>query len=223
MGITSLFNSVSLVFTLRHHPVYDTLMIHQTMKYFLVFALLALSGCDFSEREQRIQEKEKQLSIKEAELHTREQALLLKEQELTAKQKELDSTAQDTTFIYHPEIIGRWNVRMECTETNCPGSAIGDTKLEEWDLSYQDKLVIAKVLTDNKVSRIYTGDFGGNFLELTSQSYDNNPENATIMLIRLQKTGEGLMEGQRQIIRPERCRIVYTLKMNKKEASSLLN
>ncbi len=190
------------------------------MKYFLVFALLALSGCDFNEREQRIQEKEKQLSIKEAELHTREQALLLKEQELTAKQKELDSTAQDTTFIYHPEIIGRWNVRMECTETNCPGSAIGDTRTEQWDISYQDRIVIAKALSNNKLTRIYSGDFTGNSLELISQSTEENSEDATIMVIRLQSVGEDQLEGQRQIIRPSTCKIVYKLRLTKQNSAS---
>ncbi len=194
------------------------------MKYLIVFfALFIFSSCDITERERQIEERTRQLNLKEAELQVREQALATKEQELLDQKKQLDSTAQDTTFVYHPEVVGTWSVKMECTETSCSGSAIGDTKLEQWYISYHDKLVIAKVMMGKKVSRVYTGDFNDNILELTSQSFENDPNNTTIMLIRLQKTGDGLMEGQRQIIRPENCRIVYSLKMSKQQEQSILN
>jgi hypothetical protein len=55
---------------------------------------------------------------------------------------------------------------MTCTETTCPGSAIGDTKTETWDISYQNNVLLAKANVGDKLTRVYTGTYDGTNLVL---------------------------------------------------------
>jgi hypothetical protein len=106
-------------------------------------------------------------------------------------------------------------VRMYCTETSCAGSAIGDTKNEQWEISYQDGSVIAKAMSDNKLTRIYIGTYQNDMLRLTSSHEELPSKKVTNMLVRLQIRKPGEMEGQREIQRPENCRIIYGLELKK--------
>lgn len=183
--------------------------------YLFLLCTLLISGCDLRERETSLQKKTAELTRKEQELRLKEEALRLKEEALVKREQRLDSTQQDSALIYNPNIIGLWNVKMVCTETTCPGSAIGDTKLETWDISYQNNYIIAKAMTDNKVVRTYTGAYKNNSLEL-NESVELSPNSpATNMVVRLTLLNENTMEGQREIIRSGDCRIIYSLELNK--------
>lgn len=184
--------------------------------------LFILSGCGIREREKAVQNKEQELARKEQELVTREEALRLKEEALTKKQQQIDSTQQDSAF-YNASITGLWNVRMVCIETNCPGSAIGDTKSETWDISYQNNKVIAKAMTDNTVVRTYVGDYSNNLLELRENIEVSPNTPATEIVVRLTLLNNNSLEGQRQIIRSGDCRIVYSVQLNKNSNDILLN
>ncbi|QNF33574.1 hypothetical protein HUW51_12895 [Adhaeribacter swui] len=189
---------------------------------FLSFLLLiVLSGCGMQEREKLVKNKEKELARKEQELITREEALRLKEESLAKKQQKLDSTQLDSAF-YNPSITGSWNVRMVCVETNCTGSAIGDTKNEIWDISYQNDRVIAKAMTDNTVVRTYEGTYNNNLLELRDNIEVSPNTPATEIVVRLTLLNNTL-EGQRQIIRSGDCRIVYSMQLDKGNNVILLN
>ena len=56
---------------------------------------------------------------------------------------------------------------MTCIETTCPGSAVGDTKTETWDINYENNLIIAKAMANNKLVRVYTGSYDGTNLTLS--------------------------------------------------------
>lgn len=179
------------------------------------FFLFLFSSCNFAEREREIQKRLQELSFKEQELTEKEKELLLREEEILNKEKFIDSSAKDSNFVYNDVLPGLWNVKMVCTETTCPGSAVGDTKSETWDIHYQDRLVIARVLENNKLARIYSGYYNGNMLQLNYEGFDTNPEQTTLMTVRLKLTDKGQLEGEREISRPEKCRIIYSLKLNK--------
>jgi hypothetical protein len=184
---------------------------------FISFLLITLAGCDYRSREEAIRKKEAALNEKEQQLLLKEKSLQLKEQELLQKQKVIDSTsAADTTARYNPNLIGLWNVQMTCTETTCAGSAVGDTKTETWEISYQDKNLIARAMVNDELVRVYSGIFTGNTIELVDVHEAGTPP-GTKMIVRLTITDDSKLEGQRSIERPgENCRIVYTLVMDKK-------
>src|SRR5688572_12407051 len=110
-----------------------------------LLTIFLLQGCDMRKREENLQVKEAQLNEKEQELLLKEKTLQLKEDELAKKQQQIDSTTiSDTTTQINTKLVGSWEVKMTCTETSCSGSAVGDTKNETWDISYQNKNVLAK-------------------------------------------------------------------------------
>jgi len=186
--------------------------------FFLFFMLIVSPGCDMRKREQVLQLKEAELNQKEQELLLRENSLQLKEAEL-AKEKMLpDSTINnsiDTLVALHPTFPGLYNVTMRCIETTCSGSAVGDTKTEQWGISFQNNSVIAKAMSDNKLIRIYSGAYVGNSFELIAQQDTVTLDPEVKMVIRLQLTKENEITGQREIIRPNDCRIVYALEFKK--------
>lgn len=182
--------------------------------YFLLFLLIfAFSGCGLRERERQL---EKGL----ARLHRQQQELALKEQALNERQKQLDSVAtlhQDTLLQLYPNMPGSWTVKMVCSEATCPGSAIGDTKTEQWEIGIQNNQVTAVALSNNKVTRVYSGTFAGDQLILEAQYVEAHPELNTRIIIRLKFSKENLMTGRREIIRPEDCHIVYDITLKKQD------
>jgi hypothetical protein len=187
------------------------------MQLFLVYSL---SGCGLREREISVQRKEAELTEKERVLAEKETSLQLKEEELLIKEQLYQSRRVDTTTTHdaklsNPALVGQWHVRMTCTETTCTGSAIGDTRTETWDFSFQDGQVIAKALSGDKLIRTYSGAFRNNLLELAENVEHSSAHPSTRMLVRLTLLNETSMEGEREIIRAGNCRIVYALQLAK--------
>lgn len=183
----------------------------------LVFFVLLSSGCNLRQREEALTQKESSLHQKEQELLLKEKTLQLKEEELVKREKRADSTGLfDSTAAYHAAITGTWEVKMTCTETSCPGSAVGDTKNETWELAYQDNRIVARAMVNNELVRVYSGFFTGNTLELVETRENNTTQPATRMVVRLRLASENQMEGQREIERIGECKIIYETVMNKR-------
>lgn len=186
------------------------------MKWICILLFLStflFSGCGIRERETALQKREAQLVQREQEILLKEESLQLREKELQSKAQRLDSTARDSAF-YNPTVLGKWSVRMTCIEAGCPGSAVGDTKYETWELTYQNNQVIAKALVNNNLVRVYTGSYKNNTLELTESEELSPASPGTKMLLRLTLINENTMEGQREIVRAD-CRIIYALQLDK--------
>jgi len=184
--------------------------------FFLSLVLLLAGGCRNQERERQLQHKEAELAHREQELLLRENTLLLREQRLAKATQVLDSTRQRLPAdSVQAGMMGGWDTRMECTETDCPGSAIGDSKNEQWQISYEQHTVLVKASFNNQVERVYSGTFNGNTLEFKAQPLPNEAlPNATIS-VQLHLTDDGRLEGRREINRPGNCRIVYALQLTK--------
>lgn len=187
------------------------------MKIFLLAFILIFSGCDIREREMALEKKEKALHQKEQELLLKEKTLELKEENLLREQQKRDSSflADSVRMMYNRDIVGNWDVVMNCVETTCPGSAIGDTKNETWNISYVGNTVLAKAMTNNQLLRVYTGNFNNGHFELLERSAATGSLPATKITVRFQLLDSTSMEGQREIAREGSCKIVYDLKMTK--------
>ena len=94
---------------------------------------------------------------KEQELLLKEKSLRLTEVELAQKENLLDSSSKNPTDSFialHPQLPGKWDVTMRCTETNCFGSGVGDTKNEQWEIGYQNGGIVAQAFSGNKLVRV---------------------------------------------------------------------
>ena len=187
-----------------------------TMLPFILFIGLLLA-CNSREREQALQVKEDSLNQREQQLLLKEKTLEIREADLLRKEKQLDSTYRiDSSGFYNPALIGNWTVKMTCTETSCAGSAVGDVNNQEWNFSYQGNTVIAKVMEGNQLVRTYTGTYKSNAIEMTDASQTTAGQPSVKMLVRLRIINATTMDGQREILRENNCKIIYALELQKK-------
>jgi hypothetical protein len=192
------------------------------MRSTIIFLLLfsfSISGCDIRKREQQLEKRETELNQKEQELLLKEKTLQLKEEELLKKEHGRDSSSDSMkidSVYYDPELVGVWSVTMNCIETNCPGSAVGDVRIENWSLTYQNNNIIARVIDNNQLVRVYSGVSNSNTIELNYQQFDSGANKNTYMIVRLEQSAKGRLIGRREISRmPENCKIVYSVEMVK--------
>lgn len=186
----------------------------------LLFISLSLSGCSIREREKLIEKRTQELNEKEQQLLLKEKELQLKETELASLQKMQDSIGIDSlkdTLVVNPAFLGSWQVKMVCVETNCPGSAIGDTKVETWQIERHENGMVAKANSGQSLVRVYTGRFANNQLLLSAQQDTSTSSNPSRMIVRLQQKGQEQLSGTREIIQSGNCRIVYDLDLKRAE------
>lgn len=182
------------------------------------FYMIATSGCGLRERENALNKQAGEVAQKEQELILRENAVQVKEEALNKRAKFLDSTLQktsDSLSLLHPQLPGSWLTKMTCIKTTCPGSAVGDTKNERWEMAFQNNTVVAKAMSNDKLVRIYTGNYAGNLLQLIAQQDTSTNSPGAKIIVRLRETNTNEMEGQREISREEGCQIVYALTLKK--------
>ncbi len=190
------------------------------MKWIMLLpvCIMLFSGCSLRQREVELDKKMKDLHQREQQLSLKEQSLDIREQELNDREKVFDSASHknlnDSLFINHQQLPGPWSVRMQCVETNCTGSAVGDTKNEIWEFKFQDNGIIASATSNNKIVRIYSGTFINNVLRLSVQEDSTDTQSAK-MIVRLQNVKDKEMEGEREILQAGGCRILYSLQLKK--------
>ena len=189
------------------------------MKFiFLTYVITLLTACNSRVREKELNEKMDSINQKEQQLILIENQLTVKQTDLEQKERMLDSLLKryippDSINSQKPFLIGKWSVKMVCTETTCPGSAVGDNKTEIWEISYQGNSVFAKAIVNNQLVRVYSGTTNENELVLTAQQ--EAASMGTNISVNLLFKNDTEMEGERKIIRPEECRIVYSMQMQK--------
>ena len=182
---------------------------------FLIALFSFSSGCDYRAKEEALQKRESELNQREQEVLLKEKTLQLREENLLKKEKLFDSTLKtDTTHLINMTLVGNWMVKMTCTETSCTGSAVGDTKSEQWQLSYEGNSILAKAMSGEQLVRVYIGFYTGNTVELVANSNEQDAQSQTKMIVRLTVVDETHLEGQREITRSD-CKVIYSLQLEK--------
>lgn len=183
---------------------------------FLLSGIIIFSSCNLRQREVEVKKKLEDISRREQELSIKEQMLEIKEQQLSEQQKILDSTTNivnDSILREHVKMQGLWRVDMQCIETNCVGSAVGDIKTEQWNMKVENDQVMINARSNRSVVKTYAGSYVGNVIKLTAEQ-DSTEENAKIY-VSLQKISDKEMGGERQVVQASGCRIVYSLRLKK--------
>lgn len=185
--------------------------------FLYMMAVLLLFSCTNQKREEELGRKEAALNQKEQELSLKEKSLQLKEEDLLQREKKLDSTANsDSLHFINPVLAGNWSVKMTCTEATCSGSAVGDTKNEQWQISYEGNSILAKAMSGGQLARVYTGFYTGNTVELVENRDSTASGLSTKMVVRLTIVDETHLDGQREITR-QNCKVIYSLQMEKQK------
>jgi hypothetical protein len=178
--------------------------------------LLLLVGCDYSDREQALRRKETALNQREAELINRERIVEAAEAKLKAAKVGRDVTLKpDSSRYYQPALTGDWQVRMTCTESNCTGFAVGDSRTEQWTVSYIGYTLFVRAMTKNTFIRSYNGYAFENSIELSERRDSTRASSDVRMKIRLQLSDSSSMSGDREIVQDNNCKVVYALQLKK--------
>lgn len=189
------------------------------MKKLLLLPLIVLflGGCQNQKREQQLAQREAALVQREQQLLLRENSLKLREQRLTEPAAAPDTTQQlaAADSARTVALVGTWVTRMNCVETDCPGSAIGDSKTEQWEISYEGGAFLVKATVNNQIARVYSGTLTGNTLDLKAQHLPDESLPDALISAQLEVVSDQRLQGRRFIDRPNTCRIVYALDMTK--------
>lgn len=182
--------------------------------YVSTFLLIAagLGSCGFEERK-------KALDAREISLKEREQNLLIKEKMLIqledsiklsiARQDSLSLSLKSLGLPLPDSLQGTWNINMLCTQTNCSGSAVGDTRKESWTFSGGDSTgVYVKAMQGDNLVRIYTGIFDGSGFVLSTPNLSGEA-NTTTMNVKLNINSADKLSGTRIIQQADGCTITY--------------
>lgn len=178
----------------------------------LLMMIVFLQSCGLNEREKKLKQQQEEIVLKEQQLAAWEQQLKLKEQKLETEKVSLDSAKKqiDSVAVYNPALTGKWSVKMSCTETSCEGSAIGDTKTEQWYISYDQNVVTVRAYSGPVLIRVYVGTYKNNSLKIVDEKQTAGVSiGATLNFL-----SEGRMDGIREI-RQKDCKIVYVLNARK--------
>lgn len=195
---------------------------------FISFIALIAGACESRRKEAMLAKKQAELRQKEQELLLKEKTLEFRDEELGKKELALDSAIRsenladslartDTGYAVNNAVIGPWSVKMTCIATTCPGSAVGDVKNEQWEIGYEGNHVVAKAMVGDRLARVYSGMANNNTLELLEHKDTTSRTADTRIVVRLNLKDPRTLEGTREIIRENDCRIVYAMRMEKQK------
>lgn len=138
------------------------------MKYpkYLFFLLICLISVSCFEGEKKLE-----LDKREAELREKEKLFAVKEAEYQSLLKMRDSVIlQRDSIAVMPvlpvNIVGKWTGKIVCTESNCQDYVVGDTRVDEWQITDENGQITAKNQNMTGTVRIYTGKYDGNSIKL---------------------------------------------------------
>lgn len=184
--------------------------------YVGTFLLIAagLSSCGFEERKKALDARETSLKEREQNLLVKEKMLLQLEDSIKlsiAQQDSLTISLKNIGLPLPDSLQGTWNVNMLCTQTNCSGSAVGDTRKESWTFSGGDSTgVYVKAMQGENLVRVYSGIFDGSGFVLSTPNVAAEV-NATTMNVKLNINTRDKLSGTRIIQQADGCTITYKL------------
>lgn len=186
--------------------------------FLILCSMFIFSGCSLRQREMELDKKMTEINEREQQLTLKEQSLDIREHQLDVREKLLDSTTRkssvDSLYALHPGIPGTWNVKMECKETTCPGSAVGDIKNEQWIINFLGNVVIATARSNDQLIRVYSGAYINSSIRLAVRQ-DSADKQFSKMVVNLTQTKDDEMTGEREITQASGCHIVYSLQLKK--------
>lgn len=187
------------------------LMSYRSLYIFLFLALAAAACSDtrreeeLSRRETALLQREKSFALKEADYH----ALLHMRDSLLAV---ADSVAPPAAW---PEgVAGTWNSRLVCRESDCREYVIGDQRTDSWEFTTDSTGLYVKVLSNNKLVRVFRGETAGNQLQLR-YSTDSAAAVTTDISVSLDPADSLRMKGVQTLSRGNGCVAKFSVELSR--------
>lgn len=168
-------------------------------------------GCDNKEKENNLIFKEKQLLEKEklfAQKESEYQALLKMRDSIFAKKDSVKIT------IWPTEIAGSWNGKVICTESTCSEYVIGDQRTDIWEFDHDSTQLVAKIINNNNLVRVYSGKFESNEIKLNFKT-DSTAKKKVEMNILLNDISDNKIKGTRTIVVDNNCLAKFSVELTR--------
>lgn len=177
-----------------------------------LFSIFSLLGCADKQREERLKQREEALSQKE-------NLFALKEAEYQSLLKMRDSllSIQKDTIVPEgwPEFVtGLWNSKVICTQSTCGNYVVGDVRTDQWEFGYDSTRLIAKVSSNNKLVRVYNGNYKDSVISLSFLS-DSTSQKRVAMNISLTEITPDKLKGTRIVNVDNACSATFSVELIK--------
>jgi len=177
-----------------------------------LFLILTLVGCDDKEksemlakREQELLEKEKNFAKKELEfknlLRMRDSIFAKKDTQIVAPQ-------------WPANIIGDWNGKVICTESNCSDYVIGDQRTDIWQFSSDSTQLVSKIINNNNLVRVYNAKMNDGEVNLNYRS-DSTSRKKVEMNVVLNEFSDKKIRGVRTITVDNNCTAKFSVELTR--------
>ncbi len=177
----------------------------------IVLAAFFAAGCRDDVREQELNRREQQLLAKENQF-------ALKEADYQSLLKMRDSLLAKKDTIMPPgwpeQIQGLWNSKVVCTESNCSDYIVGDQHSDLWEFDSDSSQLVTKVISNNKLVRIYLGSYSNNQVHLNF-STDSAAAKKVVMNIILNEAAPEKLKGIRTIQIDSACTAKFSVELNR--------
>ncbi|MDC8103068.1 hypothetical protein ACNFU2_21000 [Chryseobacterium sp. PTM-20240506] len=185
-------------------------MLKNTLLILFIVPLLLLS-CDNRQKEKDLLEREQQLLEKE-------KLFAHKESEYQALIKMRDSifTRKDSAKVmtWPEEISGDWNGKVICTESNCNDYVVGDQRTDTWEFDSDSTQLVAKIINNNNLIRLYSGKFENNEIKLNFKT-DSAAKKKVEMNILLNDISDTKIRGTRTVITDNNCTAKFSVELTR--------
>lgn len=128
------------------------------------------------------------------------------------KQQEIREAKMMTT----EDLVGDWNVKLNCTNSDCKNRSVGDMRTEKWTISFDNGEYL--ITTPN---RVYKGEgyFNGETLNVESEQIEFLGFSSRYLKAKynmeLSVVNKRSMKGKRTVIDQAPCKIEYSLEAKK--------
>ncbi|WP_034670173.1 hypothetical protein [Chryseobacterium populi] len=170
-----------------------------------------LMSCNDTQKEKNIVEREQQLLEKEklfAQKESEYQALLKMRDSVFAKKDSVQIT------VWPAEIAGSWNGKVICTESNCSDYVVGDQRTDTWEFDSDSTQLVAKIINNNNLVRLYSGKFESNEVKLNFKT-DSTAKKNVEMNVRLNDISDTKIKGTRTISVDNTCLAKFSVELTR--------
>lgn len=186
-------------------------MIKNTLLIVFIIPLFLVS-CTDNQKEKNLVEREKQLLEKE-------KLFAQKESEYQALLKLRDSifVKKDSAIInkmWPEEIAGSWNSKVICTESNCTDYVVGDQRTDTWEFDSDSTQMVAKIVNNNNLVRLYSGKFENNEIKLNFQT-DPSADKKVEMNVILNDISDTKIRGTRTVTIDNNCMAKFSVELTR--------
>ena len=169
-----------------------------------------LFSCKENEREKQLDAREKSLSEKENLFSEKE----LEYESLLKMRDSLRSANQDSIVVaeWPAEILGKWNGKVICTESNCSDYAVGDQRTDVWEFVNDSLQTSVNVYSNNNLVRKYSGKLENNEIKLNFKT-DSTATKLVDMNLLLNDISSAKIRGKRTITVNNNCSAVFSVEL----------